>query len=548
MESRISLALANKLRLLFEQNDKFLTYPQGVGFDYRYLSFMKDLAQSGLSALEQLNNKADFARLLNLGVSDSPIYAPDPARFLWNTVRDVLIDADYAESGLSAAEERQLADAIAYLTDEVTDGEGTTTTVYSAAVRKYYEYKTVWEAAEMTYLDEKITVESTTGPEGERLKQAWASYREKQLRDAKDKALQDWKTLGFKLAVENNQAIQRALEPRKFLNLDGQVYLSDIELSRISDTNSVAIDFCTTFFSPHDVFDPTTPWTKISLTKEEVDTLVASAPADLKAMFPAGAADEGLVSIALEYNNVVVIRPWFHPEFFESRCWQLADHRVVSDGATPRQGSIPAYVTSMVVIRNLSITRKASAQGQPVALPIIDPRALRELAFRKAPTLDTSKLRLQSGAALRDRAVMSRAQTPSVASGAGATARAAAVTKSAAVMKGAAAMKGVAAMKGAAMTKGPAEISRSTALGDRAAMLDVLSRMQPSQRTQFIRAKYSGTTIESPPVYVPPRQAETPPPSGTVTEPYTFPGVAVLAFVCKRVPKAPNPDVGLNWG
>ena len=50
-----SLALANKMQMIFEKEDKFLTYPLGVGFDYLYLSFMKEPSASGLTLQEQLN-------------------------------------------------------------------------------------------------------------------------------------------------------------------------------------------------------------------------------------------------------------------------------------------------------------------------------------------------------------------------------------------------------------------------------------------------------------------------------------------------------------
>ena len=66
MESTLSLALATKLKMLFEKGDRFLTFPLGLGFTYKYLNFMKDPSASGLTLQEQLNNKADFARLLNI--------------------------------------------------------------------------------------------------------------------------------------------------------------------------------------------------------------------------------------------------------------------------------------------------------------------------------------------------------------------------------------------------------------------------------------------------------------------------------------------------
>ncbi|WP_433928241.1 hypothetical protein AB3662_33635 [Sorangium cellulosum] len=533
MDSRISLALANKLRMLFEREDKFLTYPLGVGFDYRYLSFMKDPTVSGLSLQEQLNNKGDFARLMNIIPDDRASCSPDSTRLLWNAMKSVLVGANYASIGLTDAENQQLKDAIAFLTDERTQ-DGITVLVNSEAVNKYYIYKTVYDATSATYLDEKISVESTTGTEGDRLKAQWTAYREKQLRDARDRALQDWISLGYKLQVENYQAIQRQLEPRKFLHLQGQAYLNDIELSEIPDVSGNPIGFCTTFFSPSDVFDRTTAWTRISLTNAEMDTLVQSAPADIKALFGAGyGAGDGIVSVTLEYNNIPIMRPWFRPEFFQSRCWKMADNSVVSSGAAPCQGTIPAYITSILVVRNLVVTRKKSAAQQPVALSILGSKALRDIKFKSTVELDTSKLkadRLALGASLVNSANLYK-DRPGIDK--------ALINKMSLTVE-----PGV--LRPAPSMRAPVEPITS---GSRAALLGAVAQIQPLQRKGFIDAKYRGTTIESPRLQIPPKQHEHPPSHNEelVSEPYDLPGVAVVAYLCKRVPKAPNPDMGLTW-
>lgn len=521
MDSRISLAMANKLRMLFEREDKFLTYPLGIGFDYRYLSFMQDPAVTGLTLQEQLNDKGDFARLMNLIPHDSATYSPDADRPLWTAVKSVLIGADYATSGLTAAEARQLDEAIAFLTDEVVQG-GSKVLVYSAAVRRYYHCKTIYDAADKTYLDEKVTVESTTGPAGDRLKAQWAQYREKQFRSARDKAMQDWMALGFKAEVENKQAIQRQLEPKKYLQLGGESYLNDIELSELVDVTGNPISVCTTFFSPYDVFNKTTTWTKITLTKAEVDTLVLGAPADLKALFGAGGgADDGIVAITLEYNDVPIMRPWFHPEFFESRSWRLADNSVVSDGAVPRRGLIPAYITSILAVRNLVITRKKAMAQRPIMIPIIATKALGDIKFSPAPTLDTAKLRSERlapetrFAITETRAASRRAGSAPVNS-----------------------RRPITAMPTAAATM-------PRTVPDRVTGLDSLA---PAQRNAYVAIKYDRTTIATPPIWIPPKQDLPPADTGElVTEPYDLPGVAVIAYICKRVPKAPNPDTALSW-
>lgn len=527
MESRISLALANKLRMIFEKEDKFLQYPQGVGFDDRYLNFMKDPSKSGLTLQEHVNNRSDFARLTNFIPADAPVYDPDFGRPLWDAVREVLVNADYAASALSDAEEFQLKQAVEYLTDTVLDFDDEPVQVYSQAVVKYYEYKMIYEAAEIAYLDEKITVESSSGPETAALRQQWTAYRERQLREARDKAMQDWQSLGNKTKVENFQAIQKNLEPRKYLNLNGMTYLSDLELSETLDLNQV--EFCSTFFSPIDVFDRGTSWAEITLTRSEIDTLVASAPAALKALFSPSGGD-GVEKISLEYNNVPVMRPWFRPEFFESRYWKTDE--VISDGAAPRRGQIPAYVTSLIVVRNLTITRKTS-EKEPVVVPIFGKRPLTDLRFERAVKLDPKLLRPSVKAGLA--AGLARgpvAPTPTLARGA---------VSPKMVSRGAVKPQ----LTRTTLSKG---VQSPAAIKDlrKSAVIDLASKFRPDQRTTFIDAKVRGTTIHAPKVTIPAKKPE-PAARGTVTERVALQGVIVLAYCCKRVPRSPNPDTKLSW-
>ena len=63
---------------------------------------------------------------------------------------------------------------------------------------------------------------------------------------------------------------------------------------------------------------------------------------------------------------------------------------------------------------------------------------------------------------------------------------------------------------------------------------------------ELTEARYVGTTIRSPaPPKAPPPPE--PAPADVVEERYSFDGVTVLAWVCKRVPRCPDPDPALSW-
>lgn len=538
MESKISLALATKLKMIFGKEDKFLTFPLGLGFPYRYLNFMKDPSVSGLTLQEQLNNKGDFARLLNIIPEDSTAFSADASRLLWDELKTVLTNSVFAISGLSEAENRSLDQAIDFLTDIKLEEDGTEIPVNSTAVTKYYEHKTVYENAVNTYLDEKITVENSAGPKGDKLKQQWVAYREKELLDIKNRAEADWKNLGFKVEVENNQAIKNALELKKYLDLYRQAYLDEIDISEIPDLNGLGIGFCTTFFSPIDSFDTNLPWTKLTLTKEEIANLVQNASVELKSLFNTAQGSDDIESCSLEYNNVVVIRPWYKPEFFASRYWKLPEDTVVSDGNVPRKGKIPAYITSMIVVRNIKMTRKKKAGSEPLVLPIFSITPIQTLKMSRTPVTIKSRLAsdmtpIRTGVEIRPKTV----PRFSVAEAAPRSFRTVAATTSVRGKPVSSSFKSSLLINSFKQPVAQPVDSQTTL------------NIKLNEKKSYVSEKYVGMTIKTPFSPALPTSVE---PSGAsandlTTETYNMDGVAVLAFVCKRVPKSPDPDNTLTW-
>lgn len=532
-----SLALAVKLKMIFnemfEKEEKYLTFPNlaGLGFSYSYLEFMKDPSKTSLSAQEQLNFMADFSRQMNFIPEDKLAFMPDSSRFLWDEVRGILTDSIFAESALTPDEEHQLAEAIDFLTDDQIDIDGNRIPVNSPQVSKYYEYKTIAEEAERIYLDEKLSVKFAEGPDAQQLKEKWDAYREKQLKEAWDKAEEDWINLGFKRQVEEYSALKNSLELRKYLNIYRQDYLNELEISEIFDLNGRGIGFYTTFFSPSDAFDKQIPWTSITLTKSEIVGLIREAPSELKNIFGADQGDVDIEAISFEYNNIVILRPWFKPEFFKSRYWKLPDDRVISNGQVPRDGILPAFITSMIVARNVRITRRKEVAQQPVILPLVSKvpiqkyQVLKELKPAPTPVVEKfdKKRMVLARSTLAERSSFTRVNVAS-------TAPVAAISRdSIRVPK-----------KLVTATFEPVADDKITG-GTR--------QIQPFYRV----AKYEGTTIKTP------RRSDLflanpkddlrlqPQNNQLVTETINFDGVSVLALVCKRLPKSPDPDASLQW-
>ena len=528
MQSNIEVALAVKLQKLFAaEDDKFLSFPMGMGFQDDELTFMEDDRGATAEQLQQRNlARAQFARLMNVVPEDQVVAAPDASRFLWDEYKGVLENAELAESILTDNEEKQLKQAEDFLTD-VVEHDGESIPVYSDAVKKYYHYKTLSDEVDQLYLDEKITVE--TSNDGD-LQRKWAEFRDAELRQLKEKALNDWINLGFKYDVEKYQEIKSRLS-QKTPGLYRQTYLEDfLACNETLDINDPVGTYAT-FYSPSNCFDITQPWSRITLQKQEIVSLLHSAPAELS-RFVTG-TDVDIESISLDYHKVVIIRPWFNPDFFTSRYWKLPDSEVViSDGNVPRKGKIPAFITNMIVARNIEVTKKKSAAS---------PSSPLQFSFL---TKDLTTVRHHIVA------MQGATQVPAPAN-----------------------IKPLLVTTTSKPTVNINSLAVQTARVPLARTATVNVTTSP-RANNFVQAKYSGTSVRvlqrpvvrdhrsrsvNESIRIRPRvidhRATLPPPRHDVPKPaeelikesLELGGVAVIALVCKRIAKSPNPDSSLTW-
>lgn len=377
--SKISLALAVKLKALFEQpdkKDKFLSFPRGVAFTYDYLKFMFPPGESGLSAVDQQNYKCEFARMMNMSFEDGPQFLPDASAYLWDSYESILKNSSFPQSALTDQEEKQLLEATQFLSLTQSGAEGSVT-VPSPAYNAYIHYKTLFDKANNAYLDEKLSVENATGPEGDARKKQWREHREQQLLDFINQANSEWLNFGHKAKVDNYTAVKAALEQKKYVNLISSSYLSDLKLSDVPDLNANGLSTKLTFYSPRDITNKSIPWTSIHLSKDEINAFSETASPELRSLFDSGQGNDDIEAVSLEYNTVAIMRTWFRQDYFSSRYWKLPDNfpdNVVSDGLVPCKGKVPIYISSMIVGRNITITRKATMHAlsaAPLVMPIL---------------------------------------------------------------------------------------------------------------------------------------------------------------------------------
>jgi hypothetical protein len=221
---------------------------------------------------------------------------------------------------------------------------------------------------------------------------------------------------------------------------------------------------------------------------------VSQAPPELANALAGGSQPSNIDSLSFQFSSVELARPWFHPEVLAARFWKFANpSEQLSDGNVPARGEWPAYITGVVFARNIVVTEHSDSGlvNQPVKsfphIPLREPIIVPPNQNR--PTL-TPKPVMDNSAAIRSMTELTKvsvAPTP-VAPAATAT------PETLRLMR-------------------PAVITRLNAA--------TFASLQPS-----------GTSLQ-------PSTGQT---SSTGQVPST-----VLAFICKRLPKCPNPDPSLTW-
>jgi hypothetical protein len=499
MESNIEVALAVKLQKLFPPTEeKFLSFPMGECFTYDDLDFMGD--DEGLSA-GQLSrrylSRAMFAMRTNLVPADRIIYSPDASRYLWDEYREVLNNAQLAVSILTESERHQLEEAEEFLYGAASE-DAIDVGALSEPHQKYIQYKRAWENAEKQYLDEKLTVETSRDDE---LKEQWEAGRERELASIRDRAMDDWIHLGCKQRVEECRAVKARLRA-KSPSLYVQGYRGLLEACHETVSVEDPVGTYITLYSPLDCFDNDRAWVRVNMTRNEVDSLLQSAPPELAKFASAEAVD--IESISLEYSEVSIVRNWFKPGFFASRYWRLpSTSAAVSDGDLPRGGRIPAFVTSMLVTKKVEVTRKkAEAPKQPALRFSFVAKNLTPLRHDVFEIKGAER----TPAAPHIRPILAEPTVPRRRVSAPMAARA------------------------------------------------VAARVATPVNLRAIAAVRKVDRVAAKPVVVTALKAAAPPPprpkpeeEGSVCESLELDGVAVIAYVCRRIPESPNPDENLAW-
>lgn len=504
MDAFVQLALIEKAKRVFTPaGSTFLSFPLLSPLNYTAETLSALAAPMTVADYEYA---ADFSRTVNFIARDMVANMSDDI-YLWDVYEDVLSRAEVANS-LSDSESDDASESLLYCKSP--DGSK----IESEAYRVYRQYRDAWIVATEDYKSHQLTGEWSDDPQ---LASQWRESQEPALRAAVTAALEAWETLGQRAAIDSAVAVELANgnrnPSRRFDEWKANFNL-DIDTTTAATSGS---RFPATALSPRD-FVADANWLQFELTSGEMASLVANAPDSLKRVLD-DSAGKDIVHVAFEYRSVALIRPWFHSEALTSRLWRSDDPELaLSDGAEHPTGKCPGYATAVIFIRNLVIQKRKAVAVTPKE----------GFRFTLPPKLLTTRALIPIS-------------TPSISNPQSPNTMPAVVNASTARIFSRIASQ---ALKVAPSSRGDIRMSK-VVLSHRSANLTLPKgpvAISPFFRDRTGHHEDSGNSEQSTPPVTPPN------PAGVLTLPSKRHGeLSVLAFICKRLPRAPDPLPSLKW-
>jgi hypothetical protein len=521
MDSLAHLALMTKAQLVFAAPDTFLSFPALSPLSYPpdQLSFASGNALSA----QQLRSFSEFSRVTN-SLPLGTIFQPPADTYLWDKYHEVLATSVLASGEPSSEQLAAITAAQAYLRLTTPDG----LQADSPAVVAYKQYRDAWFKAVQDYKEKQLTAGATTDPKQQT---QWKDTDEPALRAKIAEAEANWESKGNKAAVERAQQATTEVasqSPQLIWRDWSSKFIPEIDLQTDPEQNTFAL----TGFLPNNAVEQK-DWPSFTLAAPEIAQLAAQAPKELAAVFNELQGSSQIDSISFEYRSVGLERPWLEPKVFSARFWKPADPAAqLSDGGDPPHGEWPSYITAVVFARNIVLhVRAASGPPAPVQLRAL-PSITQRLEFVAEPSASSSAPALKAVVAAAPMALRVPPAPPVARPAVMLSAPAAKVTAVTPMVH--AAVAPAAAFRVAAPVAAAAAVARPASPATAAVL-----RLNPGVFS--VQVAHPIITSPSPTPPTPPPSQPTPPP------PQPTQDVSILAFVCKRLPKCPDPDLALKW-
>lgn len=543
MDSAMQLALMAKAKKVFGAEDTFLSFPVSpLPYTKRELDFFSD--RDAADILQSQEHLQAFSTLVNM-IPEDEAWMPAGTDFLWDVYEQVLKEANFAESTRTPEEEAAYLKARSFL--RVTDENGMFVSD-SEPVRAYKQYKDAFLVAEQKYIADKFTGENASDP-AER--QRWREVDEPAQRANLEALKTEWITSGFKNEVEMAQAKFASLGARSPMLTWAEWnsrFNKDIDtLTGAANASSVF----PSFFSPSNAIDDDA-WQSFKLSAEEVKVLLNEAPPELRERFNADNAAAGNKSLTFEFSSAAIQRPWLASDVFKARFWRFSDAgRVLSDGGKPPKGACSAYVTAIVFARRVREEVKPVEPVRPTIPPVGIPRpgGIMGRIGMLRPDLVARPGIVARPAVTPQPGTQGQGQTP--ATPFGGFQFAAGVRDQERLKRRMA--DGSLTARSATNTRSATMLGRmagNAALGRLGIVRDhrrpAINPADSARRLSIVRDHRTFNRLERPRIRIP-QPTQPTPTTPTPTPPVQDDSIYILAFICKSLPKCPDPDPTLQW-
>lgn len=361
MDSQVALALMSKIRRVFEPTQAFLAFPLAP-FTYTrrqwsWIGARDHGSRTGREAIEALACLADFSLSVNQ-IPAGPIWPPADPRYLWEIYGRTLREMRLAASTRTDAEQAAYRSAWQVLhrigPDDVPEE--------SDAVRAYRQFEDFLERQYQVYRLEKARWEQLPDDSSRR---RWHDLLEPAYLRGLQQFEKEWVQSGYKEAVETARRTVEHLGGRSpWVAWREWQFRFQPSVDLLTDPTSGS-RFVPTTFAPSNALDPDS-WMQFHLSARETAALVQDAPEELRRRLVFDPNQSSLESLSFDCTSVRVVRPWLDPLVFSARFWDL-DPPPLSDGGNPATGALGAWITGLILARNLET--KPSLQPQTHGAP-----------------------------------------------------------------------------------------------------------------------------------------------------------------------------------
>lgn len=352
-------ALLDQLR----GEDTARLYMQAENFA-RLVDFVPDVTRAGNEQFARLN-------VLNNEGALSDIY-----RYVLRMSQ--VMQSELPEDAKKKIEEFRNLLSVTKTKKNLIDGSETQVTEPSPLTQIYFEKMAAYESAALEYNTRRVDALTAADP---RAVHYWA-LNASILRNKVKAAMSDWVSNGYKNDYEQISAFIDQIMQRD-MTLLKQEYRDDLEKARITGLASGS-DFFYTSLIPGN-FARSSGWTEFTFSSGDFASHTSSTYSTSRWQARASGGFLGIFggrggasssSSRATYNSafnsdhfflkfqicqVPIVRPWFKQAFLLSKTWRFdqnnpeAKDEIVSDGGNIPQGLMPAYPTTVIFIRNLTL-------------------------------------------------------------------------------------------------------------------------------------------------------------------------------------------------